>query len=104
MNDFALSDLMISDTSSIIYEYLITCNPIIIADNNYDQLHNMPSELSVLDVAKKYNGDKFDICQMINDELENSNSKKQYKDLLNNCFYFNDGKSTKRAVDFIQSL
>ena len=76
MNDFSLSDLMISDTSSIIYEYLITCNPIIIADNNYDQLHNMPSELSILDVAKKYNGDKSDICQIINDELENSNSKK----------------------------
>ena len=104
MNDFSLSDLMISDTSSIIYEYLITCNPIIIADNNYDQLHNMPSELSILDVAKKYNGDKSDICQMINDELENSNSKKQYEDLLNNCIYFNDGKSTKRVVDFIQFL
>ena len=64
----------------------------------------MPSELSVLDVAKKYNGDKSDICQMINDELENSNSKKQYEDFLNNFFYFNDGKSTKRVIDFIQSL
>ena len=37
---------------------------------------NMPSELSILDVSKKYNGDKSNICQMINDELKNSNSKK----------------------------
>ena len=41
MNDFAISDLMISDTSSIIYEYLITKKPIIIANNDYDQLHNL---------------------------------------------------------------
>ena len=52
MNDFAISDLMISDTSSIIYEYLITKKPIIIANNDYDQLHNMPDELSVLSIAK----------------------------------------------------
>ena len=45
MNDFAISDLMISDTSSIIYEYLVTQKPIIIADNNYQKLHNMPADL-----------------------------------------------------------
>ena len=104
MNDFALSDLMISDTSSIIYEYLVTRKPIIIANNNYDQLHNMPSELNILDITKKYNGEKNNICQMISDELEDSSSFEKYKMLLNNCFYFNDGKSTKRAVEFINSL
>ena len=104
MNDFAISDIMVSDTSSIMYEYLVTCNPIIIVENNYEQLHNMPPELSILDVAKKYNGDSSDICQMINDELENNKTRKTYSDLLNNCFYYNDGKSTERAVDFIKSM
>ena len=104
MNDFAISDLMVSDTSSIIYEYLVTKNPIIIVENSYDQLHNMPSELNILELANKYNGDYSDICQMINDELSNKKSKDLYKNLLNNCFYFNDGKSIDRAVDFIESL
>ena len=104
MNDFAISDIMVSDTSSIMYEYLVTSNPIIIVENNYDQLHNMPPELSILDVAKKYNGESSDICQMINDALENNKTRKIYNDLLNNCFYYNDGKSTERAVDFIKSM
>ena len=105
MNDFAISDLMISDTSSIIYEYLVTQKPIIIADNNYQKLHNMPADLSILDVAKTYEGDSHSgICQMVNDELDNTHSRDIYNALLNNCFYFNDGKSVNRAVDFIQSL
>mgnify|MGYP001192256522 FL=1 len=64
----------------------------------------MPPELSILDVAKMYNGDSSDICQMINDELENIKTRNVYSELLNNCFYHNDGKSTERAVDFIKSI
>ena len=101
MYDFAISDLMISDTSSIIYEYLITTNPIIIADNNYKDLHKMPDELNILDIANKYYGKN--ILSMVRNELEND-SQSNYKKLLNNCFYFNDGKSSKRASDFVLSL
>ena len=103
MNDFAISDLMISDTSSIIYEYLITKKPIIIANNDYDQLHNMPDELSVLSIAKSYDGDKADIRDLILEDLEDKKLVTLYNEMLNNCFYYNDGKSTERAVDFIKS-
>ena len=101
INDFFVSDLMISDTSSIIYEYLITKKPIIIANNNYKDLHKMPDEMNVLKIAKKYDGD--DIISSINDSL-NEDSLSDYDQLLNNCFYFNDGKSSERAADFIFSL
>ena len=101
INDFFISDLMISDTSSIIYEYLITKKPIIIANNNYGDLHNMPDEMNVLKLAKGYNGD--DILAMINDSLL-ENSQPKYEEMLNNCFYYNDGKSAQRAADFIYSL
>ena len=101
INDFFVSDLMISDTSSIIYEYLITKKPIIIANNNYQDLHNMPDKMNVLKIAKKYDGD--DIVSLINDSL-NEDSLSDYDQLLNNCFYFNDGKSSERAADFILSL
>ena len=100
MNDFAISDLMISDTSSIIYEYLITKKPIIIANNDYDQLHNMPDELSVLSIAKSYDGDKTDIRDLILEDLENEKLVDIYGEMLNNCFYFNDGNSTKRADQY----
>ena len=103
MNDFAISDLLISDTSSINYEYLITCKPIIIVDNNYDQLHNMPTDLNILDIVQTYQSNKNDICSMIDFEL-NRNSFDNYNKMLHNCFYFNDGKSSQRAADFIKSL
>ena len=103
MNDFAISDLLISDTSSINYEYLITCKPIIIVDNNYDQLHNMPTDLNILDIVQTYQSTKNDICSMIDIELSNNNFD-QYEKMLHNCFYFNDGKSSDRAADFIKSL
>ena len=103
MNDFAISDLLISDTSSINYEYLITCKPIIIVDNNYDQLHNMPTDLNILDIVQTYQSAKNDICSMIDIELSNNNFD-QYEKMLHNCFYFNDGKSSDRAADFIKSL
>ena len=101
INDFFISDLMISDTSSIIYEYLITKKPIIIANNNYQDLHYMPDEMNILKVAKKYDGNN--ILSLINDSL-NENSQPNYEELLHNCFYYNDGKSAKRASDFILSL
>ena len=104
MNDFAISDLMISDTSSIIYEYLITKKPIIIANNDYDQLHNMPDELSVLSIAKNYDGEKSSIRELIKSNLEDKNLFNVYEQMLNNCFYYNDGKSTDRAVKFIKSI
>ena len=103
MHDFAISDLMISDTSSINYEYLITRKPIIIVDNNYDDLHDMPSNLNILNIVQKYNSKKDDICTMIENELGNNNYE-QYNTMLHNCFYFNDGKSSERAANFLQSL
>ena len=103
MNDFAISDLLISDTSSINYEYLITRKPIIIVDNNYDQLHHMPTDLNILDIVQIYNSNTDDVCSMIDTELSN-NSYDQYNTMLHNCFYFNDGKNSDRAADFIKSL
>ena len=41
---------------------------------------------------------------LILEDLENEKLVDIYGEMLNNCFYFNDGNSTKRAVDFIQSI
>lgn len=103
MSDFSISDLMISDTSSVMYEYLITKKPIIVAIHKLPELHNMPDNMNVMKHTPIYNGSQ-NIAQMVKQSLENSDNEKIFGELLNNCFYFNDGKSVDRAVQFINSL
>jgi len=103
MHDFMASDLIISDTSSILYEYLITRKPIIVAVNDYNDLHKMPDSMDIMNYAEIYDGSQ-DIRKLIKKSLENPNNEKKYNELLNNCFCFNDGKSVERAVNFLRSI
>ncbi|HPR17206.1 MAG TPA: CDP-glycerol glycerophosphotransferase family protein [Candidatus Cloacimonadota bacterium] len=103
MLDFVASDLMISDTSSVLYEYLITGKPIIVADNKYSHLHNMPDELNILKHVDLYHGTE-DINKMIANALALQKYQKDYAEMLPRIFYFNDGKSTQRAVEYIDKI
>ena len=103
MNDFMVSDILISDTSSILYEYLITHKPIIVAKNEYKELHNMPHEMNIMNYVTIYDGSQY-ILKLIEDNFINQKYKAELDHLLSNCFYFNDGKSTERAVEFIKAL
>ena len=105
MNDFAVSDVLISDTSSILYEYLITGNPIIIAESGYLDVHNMPATMDIHKIAATYyDSPRSDIVAMVQECLEGPDKRKDYESLLNNCFYFNDGSCTERAIKFLSSL
>ncbi|MEJ2052680.1 MAG: CDP-glycerol glycerophosphotransferase family protein [Calditrichaceae bacterium] len=101
MHDFSVSDMLISDTSSILYEYLVTGNPIIVIQNQYSDLHKMPDELNIMKHVTLYDGSE-PILKPVNKLLHEDNSKEIYKTLLNNCFYFNDGKSVERAKEFLK--
>ncbi len=103
MLDFVASDAMISDTSSVLYEYLITGKPIIVAENKYSKLHNMPDELNILKYVDVYNGSE-DINKILSDALSAQKFKKEYAEMLPRIFYFNDGKSTQRSVENIQRI
>ena len=102
MADFIVSDILISDTSSILYEYLITGNPIIVATNDYKDLHNMPSEMDILQHVPLFSGSE-NIVTMIEESLADANYKKTLNDMLHSCFYFNDGRAVERAMNFIES-
>lgn len=105
MSDFTVSDLLISDTSSIQYEYLITGKPIIIARTDPVDLHSMPDNMDLRSVSDVYDGSPdVDIRGLVTRNLEKQRNREQYQTLLNNCFYFNDGHSTDRAVEFITGL
>ncbi len=103
MNDFRVSDLMISDTSSILYEYLITNQPIIVAVNDFDDLHHMPDGMNIMNYARIYDGTQ-EIDRLVEASLADKTFHDRYRKLLDNCFYFNDGKSVERAVNFIRSI
>jgi len=103
MDDFKVSDLLISDTSSILYEYLVTGNPIIVIQNQYNDLHTMPDHLNIMKHVTVYDGSQ-NILGPVNSLLNGYNQKDIYNKLLNDCFYFNDGKSVNRAKEFINSI
>ena len=103
MYDFVVSDLLISDTSSITYEYLIMKKPIIIIENEFSDLHVMPSELNVKTIAGKYDhAHSNNILQVVQTALD-SHNQKVFSSMLENCFYFNDGHSINRIIDFLGS-
>ncbi|MDN5354466.1 MAG: hypothetical protein PWQ09_1222 [Candidatus Cloacimonadota bacterium] len=103
MNDFIVSDLMISDTSSIVYEYLITRKPIILIKNNCNILHNMPLEMDASKYVSIYDGTQ-NLVSLIKDNLKKQNNYDIMNKLLFNCFYFNDGHSADRAAEFIKNI
>ena len=103
MDDFVAADILLSDTSSVLYEYLITGNPIIVVNAGYTKLQAMPDHMSIMTVADTFDaGD--DIVRLIDENLESDKHRSRYLKMLSDCFYFNDGRSTERAMDFIASL
>ncbi len=103
MEDFMISDIMISDTSSILYEYLITRKPIIVVQTEDTDLHAMPDELNILRYVRHYNQDQH-VLSLVNDSLKDESQSEKMDWLLHQCFYLNDGKSVQRAQDFIASI
>lgn len=103
MHDFLISDILISDTSSILYEYLITGKPIVVANTDFTGLHNMPDKMNVMTIADFFDGTE-NILDVLNRNLSNEISCSKYTEMLHNCFFFNDGKSVQRAVDFVNDI
>jgi len=103
MHDFVISDILISDTSSIMYEYLITRKPIIISETEYEDLHNMPEEM-YLPAHVDHFREGMDIVELVKKNIEDRNNYEKYNTLLFNCFYFNDGKSTERALMYLDEI
>jgi len=101
---FLISDILLSDTSAVLYEYLVTEKPIIVIKSDYDELHNMPAEVDINTIANHYDGSQ-DIETLVMRTIEDHyKHKESYIRMLHHTFYFNDGKSTNRAVEFITSL
>ena len=103
MHDFQVSDILISDTSSVLYEYLVTGKPIIVANTDFSDLHTMPDSMNVMKIADHFQ-DSQSILDVVNRNLSSGADDSRYKKMLNDCFYFNDGKSVQRAKEFVNRI
>ena len=99
-NDFVLADLMISDMSSVIYEFLITEKPMIIVHNDFENYHKMPQNMDIRKNADIYK-ETDDILEIIDRNLTNPQYCNAYHKMVRDCFYV-DGSSVDRAVKFIK--
>ncbi len=104
MDDFLVSDILISDTSSIVYEYLITRKPVISIRTDFSNQHKMPAHLDINSVATHFD-DSTGIHGVVTRALEqHDRNRAGYEELLHHCFYFNDGRSVARAGEFLRGL
>ena len=62
----------------------------------------MPSTMDIKTIATVYN-ESSTILDFVNNTFEKHNPE-SYKSMLDECFYFNDGQSTKRITEFLQSV
>lgn len=102
IENLAIADLLITDTSSIMYEFLIMKKPIIIIDVDHE-LTSMPPELDLKEAVDHWNG-KDSILPLVKENIETNKYFSELHKLLFNCFDFNDGKSTQRAISFYNTL
>jgi len=85
LNDFAISDLMIGDMSSVVYEFLVTKKPVIIAKHDYQKIVKMPDNMNIMKNASIYDDETNNIVDLIKENL----LKPTYdvERIYENCFY-----------------
>ncbi len=86
------SDLMISDTSSAVYEFLILDKPVI-------TINTRTKSPKWLDLK-----DSSDLNSHIKDTLQNDSYKEQRQEIISEYHPYNDGKSSERVLDEIQNF
>ncbi len=98
LNDFVISDLMISDMSSVVYEFLVTKKPVIIAKHGYQKIIKMPDNMNIMKNASIFDDKKDDIVELIKKNL----LKPTYnvEEMFENCFY----NSIDGSIENIRSL
>jgi len=85
-----ISDLMISDTSSVVYEFLLLNKPVITFKNN-SKIHEWDNSLEYIDLEIK-----------VNDNLLNDPFKEKRALIVKEYHPYQDGKSSYRMVNAVE--
>lgn len=100
LNDFVISDLMIGDMSSVVYEFLVTKKPILIAKHNYDRVIKMPDSMNIMKNADIFDDEKDNIVDLIKRNL--SEPAYDVEKMFENCFYTSND-ITENIADIIKN-
>jgi hypothetical protein len=98
---FAASDILVSDFSSVVYEYLWTRRPMIIIDNGFKDRHTIHPDYSIFGKVPIYKPSEHwgDLVLRV---LEKSEVYRSSMDeLLKRCFYCPSGGAAKAMAEFI---
>ena len=95
---FTISDYLISDYSSIIFDYFILNKPVLLYIPDYEEYKQDLGVFVDLDeIGLPICNDELDIINNIKQEIQ----LKNIKELKNTFFKYQDGKSTERVVQYI---
>lgn len=101
--DFIASDILLSDTSAVLYEYLITENPIIIINPNYSKHIKMPDNLNIMKNAVLFN-EQDNINKLIATTLLEKQFSKNYHKMYSDCFYTPYKSNVINPIIFVKNL
>ena len=101
--DFIASDILLSDTSAVLYEYLITENPIIIIHPKYGKQVEMPDNLNIMKNSIIFN-ENDDICSLISKTLREKKYSRKYHQMYEDCFYTPQQTNVIKAIEFIKNI
>ncbi|MCK4956312.1 MAG: CDP-glycerol glycerophosphotransferase family protein [Candidatus Cloacimonetes bacterium] len=103
MTDFVASDILLSDTSAVLYEYLVSQKPIIIINPNYDKRVEMPAEMDIMKNSVIFN-ETDNINQVIAQTLKEQKYSKNYNKMFADCFYVPSQTDVKNAISFLKEI
>jgi len=101
--DFIASDILLSDTSAVLYEYLITEKPIIIIDPKYNKQVEMPENLDIMKNSVIFN-ENDNICNLISKTLKEKKFSRNYYQMYKSCFYTPEQTDVIDAIKFIKNI
>ncbi|GFH42247.1 teichoic acid biosynthesis protein B [Lactococcus hodotermopsidis] len=100
---FAITDILVSDYSAIIYEFLVTKRPIIAYVPDLTEYSSNPGVL--FDYDQEFPGAIAKNNQELVDEIRFiSDDDKRREKLYNKVFKYRDGKSTQRVMTLIENI
>ena len=102
-DNMVFADLMISDNSSVAYDFLILGRPLIFNKTESPDVITPEYRFNVRRCGYEYDIESEDILDVIEKSFSSDKFKSHIEEVKHNCFYFLDGKSTDRAVEFITS-
>ena len=101
--DFIASDILLSDTSAVLYEYLITGNPIVIVNSNYKKQVEMPDEMDIMKNSVIFN-ETDNINNIITQTLREQKFSKNYDKMFANCFFTPSQVNVINAISFLKEI